>query len=109
MAKISRVGGFTDATARGFVSPADALRARGKLGPYDVEFELVEQDDAEPSTGALAGEPGTVPDGGDATTRAEPVEEGESWPESSSETSPVTPPKRTTKKATLTPKMSDDK
>jgi hypothetical protein len=92
MAKISRVGGFTAATARGFVSPADALRARGKLGPYDIEFELVEQDDAESVTGALTGEPGTVPDGAPAPARDEPEEE-ESWPGNSSETSPAKPPK----------------
>ncbi|MEU4386578.1 hypothetical protein [Promicromonospora sp. NPDC023805] len=97
MAKISRVGGFTDATARGFVSPADALRARGKLGPYDIEFELVDPDDVDSVTGALTGEPGTTPAGGHAvdddvaTARVEPEEE-ESWPGSSSETSPEKPP-----------------
>lgn len=93
MAKINRVGGFTDATARGFVSPADALRARGKLGPYDIEFELVEPDDAESVTGALTGEPGTVLDDAGATppARDEPVKEEESWPGSSSETSPEKP------------------
>ena len=76
MAKISRVGGFTDARARGFVSPADELRTRGKLGPYDVEFELED----------------SVPD--DVPSEELAVEkEEEPWAGSSSETSPARPPK----------------
>lgn len=123
MAKITRLGGFTDATVRGFVSPADELRARGKLGPYpSVDVDPQPADDGD-VIGALTGEPGTVPaadDDGDqpapdgsapvdleALVQANPsmghpvsaealqdvpVEE-ESWPGSSSETSPEKPPK----------------
>lgn len=121
MSKISRVGGFTNATARGFVSPADALRARGKLGPYGVEFELVDPEEADAdATGALTGEPGTVaddesaaaavpiPDSGiqdaaapetdDAADEGEAAKEEESWPGSSSETSPAKQPKSAAQK-----------
>lgn len=128
MAKINRIGGYTDARARGFVSPADELRARGKLGPYgevepapgaDADADLQPADDGD-VTGALTGEPGTVPAAAvdepladdiapvdlEALASANPsmghpvsaealqdVPEEESWPGSSSETSPEKPPK----------------
>lgn len=83
MPKIRRIGGLTDATARGFVSPADELRARGKLGPYDVEFVLEDPVEPEP----------------------EPAPEPE--PEPAPEPAPVTPAKRAAKRAP-TPKVPDD-
>jgi len=64
MAKIRRLGGFTDATVQAFVSPADELRARGKLGPY-----------------------------GEPTQPAEVDLEEDWWPGNSSETSPAKAPK----------------
>jgi hypothetical protein len=105
MAKISRIGGFTDATARGFVSPADELRARGKLGPYDAgkteETADVDDADADPETPAAADADmpaAAEPDDAaaadaDASAAADSAGEEESWPGSSSETSPEKPPK----------------
>lgn len=81
--KISRVGGFTNATARGFVSPADALRARGKLGPYDIEFELQDSDEDDEAAVDAEQTEGTAP----AAEKEEP------WDGSSSGTSHEKPPK----------------
>jgi hypothetical protein len=100
MAKISRIGGFTDATARGFVSPADELRARGKLGPYDAgkTEEPADVDDAtaDPDTPAAADAdmPAAAEPDDAAVTDADALEdEEESWPGNSSKTSLEKPPK----------------
>lgn len=98
MPKIRRHGGLTvHSSGRAFVSPADELRARGKLGPYGVTVEGVEVESETAGTGeAVNAETGEVTQPGESLpsipqTDGEPLEE--SWPGNSSETSPAKPQK----------------